>query len=213
MRVVLEQVLTGAEVARVRGMISGRRFVDGRATSDVAGKRNLQLSLEDPMAHEATEFIAQRLSTHETFRRNLYPAAITQPIFSRYHPGMVYPEHVDAAMMHRARADVSITLFLSGPEDYEGGELELETGNGKQSYRLPAGDAIAYPSTMLHRVAPVTRGLREAAVTWLQSMVRDPLRREILAELGEVARALPAGPYGDRVRRSHANLERMWLDP
>src|SRR5262249_25651096 len=194
MRFVLEHVLSPDEVSLVRAKLSGQRFLDGRATSEVAGKHNLQLPLEDPVARSVGEFVAQRLAAHERFHRTVYPAAIMSPIFSRYEPGMVYPKHIDSALMRQDRADVSVTLFLSNPGDYEGGELEIETGNGEQRYRLPAGDALVYPSTTLHRVTPVIRGVRDAAVTWVQSMVRDAAQREILAELGQVAHELPGGP-------------------
>lgn len=210
---VLKSVLTHDEVSFVRTKLAGQAFLDGRATSDVASKHNLQLALEDPIARSAGEFVTQRLAAHEYFHGTVYPAAIIPPIFSRYEAGMLYPQHIDSALMRQGRADFSVTLFLSDLAEYEGGELEIEGGSGEQRYRLPAGDALVYPSTTLHRVAPVIWGVREAAVTWVQSMVRDAARREILTELGHVARELPAGPYGDRVRKSHANLERMWLEP
>jgi len=213
MRFVLERVLTPDEVSLVRTKLTGGRFLDGGATSGVDGKHNLQLPLEDPVARSVGEFVSQRLAAHEGFRRMAYPAVILSPIFSRFEPGMSYPDHIDSTLMGRGRADVSVTLFLSEPGDYEGGELEIETGNGEQRYKLPAGDALAYPSTTLHRVAPVVRGVREVAVTWVQSMVRDAARRQLLAELGQLAQELPPGPYGERVRKSHANLERMWLEP
>ena len=210
---VLERVLTHDEVSFVRTKLAGQIFLDGRSTSDVPDKHNLQLPLDNPIARSVGEFISQRLAEHECFQQKVYPAAIIPPIFSRYEPGMLYPKHIDSALMRQGRADVSVTLFLSDLNEYEGGELEIETESGEQCYRLPAGDALVYPSTTLHRVAPVIRGVRDAAVTWVQSMVRDAAQREILAELGHVARELPDGPYADRVRRSHANLERMWLEP
>jgi PKHD-type hydroxylase len=212
MGVVLERVLTHHDIARVRAMLADRQFVDGRATSQVEGKRNLQLPVDDPVALRAGELVATRLAAHEHFQRTVYPAAIVAPVFSRFEPDMVYPRHVDRSLMGGRRADVSVTVFLSDPGDYDGGELEIDTGNGERRYRLPAGDAVAYPSTSLHRVARVTRGLREAAVTWVQSMVRDAGRREILVDLGRAVDQLPPGPYADRVRRSQANLERMWLE-
>jgi PKHD-type hydroxylase len=211
--VVLKRVLTTQEVALVRTMLAEQLFVDGRATSEVEGKHNLQLPDDDDVARRAGELVATRLAAHEYFQQSVYPAAIISPTFSRYEPGMVYPRHVDRALIAGHRADVSVTVFLSDPGDYEGGDLEIETGNGDRSYRLPAGDAVAYPSTSSHRVTRVTRGLREAAVFWVQSMVRDAGRRSILAELDRVVRDLPPGPYADRVRRSHANLERMWVEP
>jgi PKHD-type hydroxylase len=123
MRIVLERVLTPDEVSDVRTKLSGQRFLDGRATSEVAGKHNLQLPLEDPVARSAGEFVAQRLAAHERFHRTVYPAAMISPIFSRYEPGMAYPKHVDSALMAGRRADISVTLFLSDPGDYDGGEL------------------------------------------------------------------------------------------
>jgi PKHD-type hydroxylase len=211
--VVLERVLSSDEVATVRTILSGEAFLDGRATSDLASKNNLQLPTDVAAARRAGEFVAEHLAAHERFQHSFYPAAIVSPIFSRYEPGMEYPQHIDSALIAGRRADVSVTVFLSDPDQYEGGELEIDTGNSERRYKLPAGDAIAYPTTTLHRVAKVTHGLREAAVIWVQSMVRDPHRRQLLAELGAISRALPPGPYSERVLRSHANLERMWLEP
>jgi PKHD-type hydroxylase len=211
--VVLQRVLTAEEVALVRTMLGGQPFVDGRATSQVEGKHNLQLPVENDVARRAGELVAARLAAHERFQQCVYPAAIISPIFSRFEPGMVYPRHVDRALIAGRRADISVTVFLPDPGDYEGGDLEIDTGNGERRYRLPAGDAVIYPSTSLHSVARVTRGVREAAVVWIQSMVRDAGRRNILTDLGDVVPDLPPGPYADRVRRAHANLERMWVEP
>ena len=213
MGVVLSRVLTAQDVVLVRSMLAGQRFVDGRATSQVEGKHNLQLPVDNEVARSAAEVVAGRLVAHEHFQQSVYPAAIISPTFSRFEPGMEYPWHVDRALIAGRRADVSVTVFLSDPGDYEGGDLEIETGNGERCYRLPAGDAVVYPSTSLHRVTGVTRGVREAAIVWVESMVRDAGRRNILAELDEVVRELPPSRYADRVRRAHVNLERMWIEP
>src|SRR5207302_1943505 len=145
-------------------MISAEPFVDGRVTSTLLGKRNLQLPVESPAAQAAGAVVLRRLHGHEVFQHAVHPSFLHPPLFSRYEPGMEYPDHVDNAVMGGHRNDVSVTVFLSGTDTYEGGELVVDTGNGYRSYRLPAGDAVAYPSSTLHHVAPVTRGVRLAAV-------------------------------------------------
>jgi PKHD-type hydroxylase len=146
------------------------------------------------------------------------PHRFAPPLFARYTPGMEFGTHMDNAVMgaERMRSDVSVTVFLSEPEDYDGGELVMETSGGEVAYKLPAGSAVTYPSTMLHRVAPVTRGTREVAVTWAQSLVRAADRREILFDLERVGRTLferdGKTPEFDLLNKSTANLRRMWVD-
>ena len=140
-------------------------------------------------------------------------------MFSRYEPGMEYGTHVDNAVMSGrppVRSDVSLTLFLSEPDTYDGGELTIQTMTGEEQIKLPAGSIVAYPSSSLHRVAPVTRGVRVAAVTWVQSMIRDPACREILFDLEATRRSIfeTQGKTRefDLVSKCFANLMRMWAE-
>jgi PKHD-type hydroxylase len=214
MQVLLEKVLAPEDVARVKGLILSEVFTDGKETSTLMGKNNLQLPVETLASRTASELVVGCLRKHETFNLAVQPQFILSPMFSKYDAGMEYPDHVDNAMMDGHRSDVSMTVFLNEPETYEGGELVIDTGNGERRYRLAAGDAIAYPSSTLHRVACVTRGTRLAAVLWVQSRVRDPAKREILYDLGSTMRSvsLMEGPYGDRLRQSYWNLIRLWAD-
>jgi PKHD-type hydroxylase len=158
------------------------------------------------------------LGHDETFRFACLPHRVADPIFARYTPGMAYGEHVDDPIMGTAgprfRTDISMTLFLNPPEGYDGGELAIRTSFGERQLKLPAGDAVIYPSSSLHRVAEVTRGERLVALTWVQSYVRDPAQRELLYELGlareRLLRDAPGTETTGFVDRSYANLLRMW---
>ena len=147
------------------------------------------------------------------------PRRILSPIFASYTEGHKYGDHIDAALMGPypgMRTDLSITIFLNGPDSYKGGELVLQTPFGEQIYKEPAGSAVLYPTHYLHRVNPVTKGRRLAIVTWIESMVRDPARREVLGDLADVMADLVAN-NGDRallgkVEKARLNLMRMWAD-
>jgi len=160
------------------------------------------------------------LGHNETFRFGALPHRVADPIFARYEPGMSYGHHVDDPIMGSAgprfRTDVSMTVFLNDPEAYDGGELSIRTSFGDKRIKLPAGDAVLYPSSSLHRVAPVTRGERLVALTWIQSYVRDPVQRELLYELNLARERLlkeePEGEISGYVDRSYANLVRMWAE-
>ena len=212
MRLLLEKVLETSDIARVRAALAGAAFVDGRDTSTLHGKNNLQLPLGSPAMALAEQTVVYALKAHATFELAARPHFISPPLFSKYEAGMEYPEHIDAAAMSGRRADLSITLFLSDPATYAGGALVIDTGNGERSYRLAAGDAIAYPSATLHRVAAVTHGERLAAVLWVQSDVRDPRKRHILHDLASVLRDMDEHAYSSRLRRSYRNLVHLWSD-
>jgi len=163
--------------------------------------------------------VAGAVARHPQFEMAARPKAMKPILFSRYEPGMEYGTHVDNAIMSGrppVRSDLSFTLFLSDPGDYDGGELVIESSAGELPFKLPIGHAILYPSSTLHHVAPVTRGARIAAVSWVQSYVRDPARREMLYDL-ETARHALFGREGktrefDLVSKSFVNLLRMWAE-
>lgn len=196
------------------------RWADGRTTAGWHArevKRNEQADSGDPRLHTIKTRIAERLVAHEVFALAVRPARIGPLLLSRYGPGMSYGRHVDDALMGGSRSDVSFTLFLADPADYDGGELVIESTAGEQPWKLPAGSLVLYPSTTLHRVAAVTRGTRLVAVGWAQSLIRDPARRELLFELDTARRAIFAkegkSDTFDLISKACANLLRMWAEP
>ncbi len=222
MIVCIASVLSPEQLAEVRGLLAQGHYVDGRQTAGWHArlvKNNRQLAANDP-ARAAGDIVRKALLGHEVFRAAVQPQRLRPMLFSRYEPGMDYGSHVDDALMGRdgekLRSDVSMTVFLSDPESYEGGELVVEGTGGEQSYKLEAGAAIVYPSNTLHRVAPVTHGVREVAVSWAQSLVRDPARREVLFDLDTARRGLfqreGKSREFDLLSKSHANLLRMWAE-
>ena len=144
------------------------------------------------------------------------PKAIPRLLISRYEPGMAYGSHVDDALMGGVRTDLAFTLFLADPESFGGGALVIEDACGEQEVKLPAGELFLYPATTLHRVAPVTSGVRLAAVGWVRSFVRDAGRREVLFDLENAVRSVHASegksPLFDTLVRTRTNLLRMWAD-
>jgi len=167
--------------------------------------------------------VLRALERSGMFMSGALPAAIYPPLFNRYEAGMNFGAHVDNAMRHvpgsarRIRTDVSATLFLNAPEDYDGGELIVEDTYGTHSVKLPAGDLILYPATSLHRVAPVTRGARVASFFWIQSMVKGDAERQMLFDLDrsiiEMAQNTPTNPTVLRLTALYHNLVRKWGEP
>ena len=221
MLLCIPAILSPAEARQVCDRVQALKFVDGSATAGVYArtvKRNQQLE-NSPETQKLQEFVMQALMRSVEFERFAFPRNMKPIMFSRYEPGMEYGTHVDNAVMSGrppVRSDVSLTLFLSEPDTYDGGELTIQTMTGEEQIKLPAGSIVTYPSSTLHRVAPVTRGVRVAAVTWVQSMIRDPACREILLDL-ETARRTIFESQGktrefDLISKSFANLMRMWAE-
>lgn len=216
-------VLDEEALTRVREELGRIEFRDGRETAGWHArtvKRNTQASSSDERAVRLREEMGRQLEQHALFQMATRPRRFTPVLFSRYEPGMEYGAHVDDAVMRGpdgpVRTDVSFTLFLSDPDSYDGGELMIETTAGEETYKLDAGSLVLYPSSTLHRVNPVTHGIRLAAVGWVQSQVRDPGRREILFDL-DTARRRIFDQEGktetfDAISRSLANLTRMWAE-
>jgi PKHD-type hydroxylase len=186
------RVLTAEQVALCREMLDGAEWVDGKVTAGIVAtkaKNNMQVSAKDPAAGKLGEMILHALQSNALFLSVAMPLEVFPPMFNRYQGGQSYGGHFDAAVMqvpgahHRLRADLSATLFLSAPDEYEGGELTLEGVHGGQQIKLPAGDIVLYPASSLHHVQPVTRGARLASVFWVQSLVRDDDDRRILLDL------------------------------
>lgn len=217
----LEHVIDEATIKMLRSWLSEAVFEDGRLTAGVDAakvKSNEQVSEDDPKTEAMEDLIIDHLWDHDLFVEAARPKRIRPPLFSRYTPGMQYGTHVDSAIMGDERIDLSVTLFLSDPADYDGGELVVELGGlvGEQHVKLPAGSAVLYPTTVLHRVAPITRGVRLAAVTWVRSFVRDPAEREMLYDLKtaqvRLSDQLGKTPEIDLIAKVRANLLRKWIE-
>ena len=164
--------------------------------------------------------IMSTLANNATFRDAVLPHQVAQPVFARYTPGMFYGDHIDDPVMGGAgahfRTDVAVTVFLNAPDQYDGGELVVNTAFGEQKVKLNAGDVVTYPASSIHRVNEVTRGERQVAVTWIQSMIRDPGKRELLYELAqarnELIKVSPDSPTTKQLDHAYVNLVRMWSD-
>lgn len=191
-------VLDAAQTKAVRTALESADWTDGKETVGPQGarvKRNLQLPDSSPLRHELGAIVLEALARHPLYHAAVLPLRTLPPRFNRYEGGGHYGFHVDGSVMKLAkdaqlRSDVSCTLFLCEPEDYEGGELVVHDTYGEHEIKLPAGDLIVYPSSSLHRVGPVTRGARLAAFFWVQSLVRDDRRRRLLFELDTSIQAL-----------------------
>ncbi|WP_016855600.1 Fe2+-dependent dioxygenase [Halomonas smyrnensis] len=219
----IDQAIPSELLTRVRATLADSEFRDGRETAGWHArtvKQNEQADGRRPDIAELRQEIARVLQAHSLFQMAARPKRIKPLMFSRYQPGMSYGNHVDDAVMATPqgamRTDLSFTLFLNDPDSYDGGELLMDTTAGEQTYKLPAGGLILYPSSTLHRVEPVTRGERLAAVGWAQSQVRDPQQREILFDLDTTRRqefdANGKTRTFDMLSKSLANLLRMWAE-
>jgi PKHD-type hydroxylase len=216
----LPGLLSKDDVARLRVVAGKLTFVDGRVSSNPGSKvkNNLQGDTKDPLYAEAGQIVQQAIFRSEKIRDYALPKNIALPMLTKYQPGMEYGTHVDACILATnppLRADVSCTVFLSDPSSYEGGELSAKLGSGEVNFKLPAGDAVFYPSVTLHRVTPVTKGERLVAITFLESNVRDHYRRQLLFELKEGIHQASAKVGFDtltHLTNVHTNLYRLWCD-
>lgn len=218
MQIVIGAVLSADEIALVRETLAQAGFEDGRATAGFAARlvKNNEQATADRRIETIRRLVEERILASDVFEMAVRPKTLTAVMFSRYESGMQYGSHVDDALMQGTRTDVSFTLFLSEPDSYDGGELVIENASGEDAIKLAAGSLVAYPSTTLHHVAPITRGVRLAAVGWARSYVRDAAQRELLFDLDTARRALfaRAGKSAeyDLVSKSLANLMRMWVE-
>jgi PKHD-type hydroxylase len=218
----IPELLNAAQLDKIRETLDGARFVDGRLSAGMAAskvKRNEELALEPEVLQRLYRILMASVGHSGHLRSAVLPARVADFVFARYQPGMRYGDHVDDPIMGqgpRFRSDVSMTVFLNSPEDYDGGELVIRTPFGEQRAKLPAGHAVVYPSASVHRVAEVARGERLVALTWVQSFVRDAGQRELLFELDQarehLLRSAPDSEHTKFVDRSYANLLRMWAD-
>ncbi len=223
MLLTIPGLLNAAQVQKVHELLADAEFIDGKLSAGFAASRvkhNEEMRQEPERMQLLVRILMASLGHNEDFRFAALPHRVADPIFARYRPGMTYGDHVDDPIMGssgpRFRSDVSMTLFLSPPDSYDGGELLMRTSFGDRRVKLPAGDAVIYPSSSLHQVAEVTRGERLVVLTWVQSYVRDPAQRELLYELNQAREVLlkdaPNAEHTALVDRSYANLVRMWSD-
>jgi len=214
-------VLKKDEIETVMRELGQGAYEDGRVSAGLIArdlKNNLQVKRDAEAAQKCAPLILEALRRNATFYSIALPHRIHGPIFNRYDVGMTYGSHVDNAIMGEPagiRSDVSATLFLSPPDSYEGGELVLQEHQSERRIKLPAGSMVVYASTNVHRVEPVRRGTRIAAIFWIQSLVRDEPKREILYDLNEVLAGLRDKLDGNEqaaLASIYSNLMRQWAE-
>lgn len=223
----IPQVLSAEQVAYFRERLASASWADGRVTAGYQSgkaKDNEQLPEADPVAIELGAMVRQALKGNDNYFSAALPRAVYPPLFNRYRGGQAFGFHVDNAIRYDrsgpgvlpVRTDLSATLFLAAPEDYDGGELVIEDTYGTQRVKLPAGDMVLYPGTSLHRVTPVTRGERLASFFWIQSLVRDDGDRRLLFELDlsirRLTQATPEHPSLVQLTGVYHNLLRRWAE-
>lgn len=226
MLITIPAVLSKEDVAQARALLDTADWEDGAKTAgpqSLLVKRNQQLAPTSDTAQKLGQFILQKLTANPLFLSASLPARILPPMFNKYETDETFGIHVDNAIrvnpltQERLRTDLSMTLFLCEPDEYDGGELHVEDHYGMQTVKLPAGDLVLYPSTSLHEVTPVTRGARVASFFWLQSMIRSDPHRTILFDLDQSIQALSASIGSDdpevvQLTGIYHNLIRQWAE-
>jgi PKHD-type hydroxylase len=224
MLIAIADVLTGAQVADARKVLDAAEWVDGRVTAGHQGahvKNNLQLPPGSAAGRQVGDVINNALRSNQVFMSAALPLHVMPPGFNRYEGGQTFGTHIDNAVRtlpngQRIRTDLSCTLFLTAPEEYDGGELVVEDTYGTKSVKLPAGHMIVYPSSSLHHVTPVTRGRRVSSFFWLQSMVRDNAHRALLYDMDVAIQRLgtenPTHPSVVSLTGIYHNLLRQWSE-
>ena len=226
MMLQIPDLLSPEQLQQARALLDRAAWVDGKATAghqSAQVKHNLQIPEGSAEARALGEMVLRALQSNALFITAVLPKQVFPPLFNRYDPGMTFGAHVDNAIRqvtgtsHRIRTDVSCTLFLNDPADYDGGELTVEDTYGAHRVKLPAGSAVVYPATSLHRVEPVTRGSRLASFFWIQSMVRDDGQRALLFDLDMAINRLRGDVPADHaspvaLTAVYHNLLRRWAD-
>jgi PKHD-type hydroxylase len=225
MLISIPDLLTADQVAQARERLDAADWADGRVTAghqSARVKRNLQLPEDHPAAEDLGRMILSALQASQLFVSAALPFKVFPPLFNRYEGGQSFGSHVDNAIRqvpgtpHRVRTDLSATLFLRDPEEYEGGELCVEDTYGVHRVKLSAGDMVLYPSTSLHHVTPETRGSRLASFFWIQSLVRDDGQRTLLFDLDTAIQRLtvdvPDHPAAVQLTGVYHNLLRQWAE-
>jgi len=223
MLITINKVLNQEELGVARDLLGRGEFLDGKLTAGIEAstvKNNQELNPDENLLTPLNNLVMGKLVQNPTYLAATFPKQIAAPIYARYTKGMSYGNHIDDPLMgppgNRYRTDISITVFLNDPDEYEGGELVITTNYGEHQVKLNAGDAVIYPSSSTHHVNEVTRGERIVAVTWLQSMIREPSKRELLYNLHlareDMLQNQPGTETTERVSNSYVNLVRMWSE-
>ena len=223
MLVTIPNVLNKEDISVILDLMSSATFREGTSSAGSEAKRvknNHEMFISEIEVQRLNNLVMGKLVQNPTYIATAFAAKIAAPYYAKYSTGMSYGNHVDDPIMgppnQRYRSDISITLFLNEPAAYDGGELVINTAFGEQKIKLNAGDAVLYPSSSTHRVAEVTRGERLVAVTWLQSTIRDPAKREILYNLSMAREVMlktsPQTKELTLLSNSYVNLLRMWSD-
>ena len=220
---IIPDVLNKQALAEVRQLLSRIQWIDGKTTAGAGSdyqKNNLQGDVNDPGVQAGRKLIEAALMNNPRFRVLAIPKKVRPVTFNRYDEGMQYADHMDHAILPgepKVRGDLSLTLFLSEPEDYEGGELVIQSDrDDRQQVKLPAGQALVYSAATLHRVNTVLKGSRLGAVTTVESMIRDDFRRELVGDMAQTVRWIqdvaPRTPEERRANKTYLNLLRLWSD-
>lgn len=223
MLVTIPKILNSEDINIITDLMSTANFRAGSTSAGTEAKRvknNHEMFISDVETQRLNNLVMGKLIQHPTYIATAFAAKIAAPHYAKYSAGMYYGNHVDDPVMgpanQRYRCDIAITIFLNSPETYQGGELIINTPFGEQRIKLNAGDAVLYPSSSTHRVAEVTQGERLVAVTWLQSTIRDPAKREILYNLSQARETLIKTSAGsaelEQLSNGYVNLLRMWSD-
>ena len=230
MLIAIEKVLTAEQVSAARARLASAEWVDGRVTAGYQAqevKRNAQIPENSPVSKELGELVLAGLARSPRFMSAALPLRVFPPMFNSYAGGQTFGTHVDTAIRQlsstgqRIRTDLSATLFLTPPEEYDGGELVVEDSYGEKRVKLPAGDMVLYPATSLHRVEPVTRGNRISSFFWIQSMIRQDAHRTLLFELDSAIQQLAGSAQAQlpEIKASavqltgvYHNLLRQWAE-
>ena len=223
MLITIPNILDKQRLDFINQVLEKANFIDGTLSAGMAAKRvknNEELAADDQQMQQLNNLVMGSLVQHDEFKAAAIPFRVAAPYYARYNKGMTYGDHVDDPIMgsqgQQYRSDVSTTVFLNEPSEYEGGELVITTSFGEQKIKLSAGSAVVYPSSSLHHVAEVTKGTRLVAVTWSQSMIRDPAKRELLYQLNQARESLlkqrPDDKETKQVDISYVNLFRMWSE-
>ncbi|MFK7815668.1 MAG: Fe2+-dependent dioxygenase [Gammaproteobacteria bacterium] len=225
MLVNIKHILGEAELNKVQQLLKNAAFRDGKLSAGMAAQqvKNNQEVADDKVISSLNNIVMNNVVRHPDYQQAALPHRIAAPFYARYENGMEYGEHIDDPIMgvasslgDRYRSDLAMTIFLNPPEEYQGGELIIQSSYGEQSIKLNAGDAVLYPATTRHRVAAVTSGQRLVAVTWIQSLIRDNEKRELLYQLSKTREKMlrkdPDSEDTKRIDNTYVNLVRMWSE-
>ncbi len=222
MLVHIKHILGDAELSNVQAILKNAKFREGKLSAGLAAQqvKNNQEVADENIISSLNSIVMNNVVRHPDYQQAALPHRIAAPFYARYETGMEYGEHIDdpvmGAMNERYRSDLAMTIFLNSPDQYNGGELVIQTPYGEQSIKFNAGDAVLYPATTRHRVNKVTKGERFVAVTWIQSLVRSNEQRDLLYQLSKTREKMlrkdPQSEDTKRIDNTYVNLVRMWSE-